>query len=155
MYWLTSTSWMSSNDQWCLCLVCASCIQWQPGGNYEGTGRVAARRKLCITAIPRHIPGTGTADRLHFPLITFQNFYIITNSNLSVCVFRYQPTVKWIRWPTVTWLWCLVLICSGGGTTPCHSAPSGQSTTSPEPCWTSSIWSLPKPYPFILQSLFQ
>lgn len=63
---------------------------------------------------------------------------------ICVFVFRYQPAVKWTRWPTATWLWCLVPTCSGDKTTPCHSAPSGQSTTSPEACWTSSIWSFLK-----------
>lgn len=131
--------------------MCSSCVCWQPGDSHEDTDRVTARGKLRITAIPHHIPGTGTADtRENLP-----GFYIRVLFTKCVCVFRCQPTVMWTRWPTVTWPWCLVLTCSGDGTTPCHSAPLGQSTTSPEPCWTSSIWSLPKPRPFTLQSFFQ
>lgn len=61
----------TSSDSQC-CSVCFSCACWQPGNGDEDIDWVTARRKLCITAIPHHIPGAGTTDTPENP----SDFYI-------------------------------------------------------------------------------
>lgn len=79
----------------------------------------------------------------------------VSPGNLCVCVFRYRPTVKSTKWPTATWLWCLVPTCCGDKTTPWLWVRLGQSTTSPEPFWISIIWFFLEFRPVTLQSLFK